>query len=202
MKISCQSCAAKYTIADEKVVGKVIKLKCKKCSSTIVVNGNDPNVLAQLHAQAAGEGGGLDDQAATQLLSQPPQLGAANPDEWTVSVTDDDQRTMTTAQILTEYAKGALNADTYIWKDGMGDWLPIHQVPDLAPLLSAAGPVPAAATSGGGYDAPMAAAAPQRRWRRQRPPRARRASLARATSTCSAAAVAAASKRSATPTAT
>ncbi|NUO52212.1 MAG: hypothetical protein HOV80_25445, partial [Polyangiaceae bacterium] len=37
MKISCQSCAAKYTIADEKVVGKVIKLKCKKCSSTIVV---------------------------------------------------------------------------------------------------------------------------------------------------------------------
>ena len=145
MKISCQSCAAKYTIADEKVVGKVIKLKCKKCSSTIVVNGNDPGVLAQLQ-QAGGDAGGFDDQAATQLLSQPPQLdmGGGNPDEWTVSVTDDDQRTMTTAQILTEYAKGALNADTYIWKDGMGDWLPIHQVPDLAPLLSAAGPAPGA----------------------------------------------------------
>jgi predicted Zn finger-like uncharacterized protein len=166
MKISCQSCAAKYTIADEKVVGKVIKLKCKKCSSTIVVNGNDPGVLAQLQAQTGGDAGGFDDQAATQLLSQPPQLdmGGGNPDEWTVSVTDDDQRTMTTAQILTEYAKGALNADTYIWKDGMGDWLPIHQVPDLAPLLSAGSPAP---SNNGGlgqhqpsdYGTPMAAAA-------------------------------------------
>ena len=36
MKISCQSCAAKYTIADEKVVGKIVKIRCKKCSATIV----------------------------------------------------------------------------------------------------------------------------------------------------------------------
>ncbi len=163
MKISCQSCAAKYTIADEKVVGKVIKIKCKKCSSTIVVNGNDPGVIAQLQAEAAG---GFDDQAATQLLSQPPSMdvGGGNPDEWTVSVTDDDQRTMTTAQILTEYAKGALNSDTYVWRDGMGDWLPLLQVPELAQLLAATTPSepapPAAQPShNGGYGAPLAAAA-------------------------------------------
>jgi predicted Zn finger-like uncharacterized protein len=76
MKISCQSCAAKYTIADEKVVGKVIKIKCKKCSSTIVVNGNDPAVLAQL---AAGDGFAGEDQAATQLATRPPSdLGPSN----------------------------------------------------------------------------------------------------------------------------
>ncbi|NUP09464.1 MAG: DUF4339 domain-containing protein [Polyangiaceae bacterium] len=168
MKISCQSCAAKYTIADEKVVGKVIKIKCKKCSSTIVVNGNDPSVLAQLQqAQSqgadaggadAGGGGGFDDQAATQLLQHShAALGGeapANPDEWTVSVSDDDQRTMTTAQVLTEYAKGTLTADTYLWKDGMADWLPIHQVEELAPLL--------AASSGqsDGYGAAAAVSAP------------------------------------------
>ena len=42
MKITCQACAAKYTIADEKVLGKVVKIRCKKCGATIVVNGNDP----------------------------------------------------------------------------------------------------------------------------------------------------------------
>lgn len=169
MKISCQSCAAKYTIADEKVVGKVIKLKCKKCSSTIVVNGNDPGVVAQLQQ---GDAGGVDD-AATQLMSQQhaQAYGAesANPDEWTVSVTDDDQRTMTTAQILNEYAKGALTHDTYVWRDGMGDWAPLLDVPELAQLLhqasqeaTAVAPAPAAVHHNGnghGHAAPMAAAA-------------------------------------------
>ena len=145
MKISCQSCAAKYTIADEKVVGKVIKIKCKKCSSTIVVNGNDPSVLAQLSAESGGAYGGEDQ--ATQLATRPPQeQGSANPDEWTVSVTDDDQRTMTTAQILADYGSGLLTADTYVWKDGMGDWLPLAQVPELVPLLAATG------QTGGGYE--------------------------------------------------
>lgn len=165
MKISCQSCAAKYTIADEKVVGKVIKLKCKKCSSTIVVNGNDPGVVAQLQRGEA-------DDAATQLMSQQHAYGgeAANPDEWTVSVTDDDQRTMTTAQILNEYAKGALTHDTYVWRDGMGDWSPLLEVPELAQLLqqasqeaTAVAPAPAAMHQNGnghGYAPAAAAAAP------------------------------------------
>ena len=41
MKIVCESCAAKYSIADEKVVGKVFKLRCKKCSEVMVVRGDD-----------------------------------------------------------------------------------------------------------------------------------------------------------------
>src|SRR6185295_7308909 len=41
MKISCQSCSAKYTIADEKVLGKIVKIRCKKCGATIVINGNE-----------------------------------------------------------------------------------------------------------------------------------------------------------------
>ncbi len=43
MKISCQSCQAKYTIADEKVLGKIVKIRCKKCGATIVINGNEPD---------------------------------------------------------------------------------------------------------------------------------------------------------------
>ncbi len=39
MKIVCDNCSTKYSIADEKVRGKVFKIKCKKCSHIIVVKG-------------------------------------------------------------------------------------------------------------------------------------------------------------------
>ncbi len=39
MKITCQSCQSKYNVADEKVQGKIVKIRCRKCGATIVVNG-------------------------------------------------------------------------------------------------------------------------------------------------------------------
>ena len=46
MKIICDSCQTKYSIADEKVRGKVFKIKCKKCSHIIVVRGAAGEVAA------------------------------------------------------------------------------------------------------------------------------------------------------------
>ena len=68
MKISCQSCQAKYTIADEKVVGKVVKIRCKKCGATIVVNGNESDAAS----------GGVADYTAS------------SDDQWTVNVAEGD----------------------------------------------------------------------------------------------------------------
>src|SRR5687767_1259289 len=35
VKISCPACAAKYSIADEKVQDKLAKIRCRKCGTTI-----------------------------------------------------------------------------------------------------------------------------------------------------------------------
>ncbi|HEX4448933.1 MAG TPA: zinc-ribbon domain-containing protein, partial [Polyangiaceae bacterium] len=84
MKITCQSCQAKYTIADEKVLGKIVKIRCKKCSSTIVVNGSDASGAAVYGAQETA--------------------GAAGGDEgWTVNVGEGDQRTMSDAEIVSAF---------------------------------------------------------------------------------------------------
>jgi len=37
MKIVCDACQAKYSIADEKIQGKAFKIRCKKCNHIIVV---------------------------------------------------------------------------------------------------------------------------------------------------------------------
>ena len=64
MKIVCENCSAKYSIADEKVKGKVFKIRCKKCSNIIVVRGNQPQPEAAApqeaeegYAGTAGDGG-------------------------------------------------------------------------------------------------------------------------------------------------
>ncbi|MBX3226392.1 MAG: zinc-ribbon domain-containing protein [Labilithrix sp.] len=120
MKIQCQSCQAKYTIADEKVLGKVVKIRCKKCSSTIVINGND---------QAADAGG---DQNAFDYA------GGGGGDQWTVNVADGDQRTMTVGEIATEYRDGVVNDETYCWKDGMADWLPLREIDQIYSAVKSA----------------------------------------------------------------
>src|SRR5580698_6546533 len=101
MKIACQSCQAKYTIADEKVLGRVVKIRCKKCSSTIVINGNeaadtalsppdDPTALAK------GSAGAYD-------------YSAPQGDEWTVNVAEGDQRTMRLQEIVAQHKSGVVN---------------------------------------------------------------------------------------------
>ncbi len=112
MKIQCQSCQAKYTIADEKVLGKVVKIRCKKCSATIVINGNE---------QAADAG------VADTQFDYANQSG----EQWTVNVADGDQRTMTAQEIAAEYKTGTINDETYCWKDGMADWLPLREIDQL-----------------------------------------------------------------------
>jgi predicted Zn finger-like uncharacterized protein len=134
MKISCQSCQAKYTIADEKVVGKIVKIRCKKCGATIVINGSE---------QAAGG-------AATGGESQPydyaSQGGGATGggEQWTVNVADGDQRTMTIDEIVATYRTGVVNDETYCWKDGMGDWLPLREIAELASAVAGGASAPPA----------------------------------------------------------
>ncbi len=107
MKVSCQSCSAKYTIADEKVSGRIVKIRCKKCGATIVVNGND------MKADAAAD-------------------AAAEAEVWTLSVDDTDQRTMTVTDVQAAYKSGVINDETFCWKEGMDDWRPLREIEALA----------------------------------------------------------------------
>ncbi|MDH3843178.1 MAG: zinc-ribbon domain-containing protein, partial [Myxococcales bacterium] len=70
MKIVCDSCGAKYSIADEKVAGKIFKIRCKKCSSVLEVRG---------------------DQTAAQALDSASQVDATPDGGWYI-VVDGEQR--------------------------------------------------------------------------------------------------------------
>ena len=110
MKITCQACAAKYTIADDKVRGKTVKIKCKKCGASIVASGKDGESVAP-------------------AASAPAEL------YWTVNVGEGDQRSVSAGEIEQLLSAGYVNATSFAWRDGMSDWLPLSQVPELAGLF-------------------------------------------------------------------
>lgn len=134
MKITCQSCDAKYSIADEKVQGKVAKIRCKKCGATIVVGGADAG-SAPSAAAAESAGGSI----------------------YTVNISDSDQRSMSLAEVIEAYNNGTVNGETYVWAEGMDDWLPLASVPEITAALGgggeAAAPEPAPAPAAARRDA-------------------------------------------------
>ncbi len=147
MKISCQSCGAKYNIADEKVRGKIVKIACKKCGARIEIDGREPAEQAQ-------------DNDETRVFDQAvvPPAGAPTADSWTVSIDDNDQRELTTAQLAELYAQGVVTPDTFVWRDGMADWQAVRDVAALQSALAAASAPPAPAPA---YSEPPTAASPQ-----------------------------------------
>jgi predicted Zn finger-like uncharacterized protein len=116
MKITCGSCGAKYTVSDDKVQGKTVKVKCRKCSAVIVVSSTG-------EVQTSGGNG-----HSTGAL-------AAEAATFTVSVGDNDQRNMTMAEIVAAYNEGVIDAETYCWSEGMDDWTPLKDVDAIVDAL-------------------------------------------------------------------
>jgi predicted Zn finger-like uncharacterized protein len=152
MKISCQSCHSKYNVADEKVQGKIVKIRCRKCGATIVVNASS----------AGAANGSVPAPAPSATMNDPARTAApeGGPVEWHVSVTDNDQRTMSMAELVDAYNTGVVVQDTFVWTEGMQDWKPLGEVDAVVAALHAFAEQPAAATAGGydyGVSAPAAA---------------------------------------------
>ena len=152
MKITCESCQSKYTVSDEKVQGKTVKIKCRKCGATILVGANGVTTSG----------------AAGDPVSAVSTTGEGS--SYTVNVAEGDQRTMTMAEVVDAYNTQVITADTYVWADGMADWMPLGQVDAIVAALNAgAAPAPTAAAPAAAYtptpvaapvaEAPVAAAA-------------------------------------------
>ena len=80
MKIVCDNCATKYSIADEKVRGKVFKIRCKKCSHIIVVRGAECGGASQGEEAQGSDGFPGGDEQATMAAGQKARGGKGSAD--------------------------------------------------------------------------------------------------------------------------
>ena len=133
MKIICDACSAKYSIADEKVAGKVFKIRCKKCSNIIVVRGKSvseqPSQEQQQHY----------DQKEHRTYGYSDE-GPADSDDavWYLVIAQDQVGPLTVADVRERFAQGEVDRDTYIWREGFADWSPLGTVDPFTDLDQAA----------------------------------------------------------------
>ncbi len=79
------------------------------------------------------------------------ELSAETP--WNIAQPSGKRERLTTAALLDRYASNAVEPGSLVWRDGMDNWLPPYDVPELAQALAARGlHVPGAALFGSDAD--------------------------------------------------
>lgn len=114
MKIVCGSCQAKYSIADEKVAGKVFKIRCKRCSEVIVVRGDQEEHVPSEHPPA---------DASSEAI-------------WHVVINGEQAGPFAPSQLAEMMTAGKLDWEAYVWTEGFENWLPMRDVPELVTAIS------------------------------------------------------------------
>src|SRR4029077_16450817 len=107
MKIVCDACQAKYSISDDKVQGKVFKIRCKKCSNIIVVRGG---------AGAAEAAPAPQDQKDTRVYDYGYEgvatAGGGDEAVWHLVINQDQVGPLTIAEVQQKFASGEVDAET------------------------------------------------------------------------------------------
>ena len=150
MKIVCDACQAKYSISDDKVQGKVFKIRCKKCSNIIVVRGGvsvaepapQPQQEKDTRVYDYGYEGGDHAPASGESVCH-------------VVINQEQVGPITAVEVQQRFAAGDIDSETYIRREGFANWLPLAEVDTFAQLVSSGG---AAGGAAGGATAPGAAA--------------------------------------------
>ncbi len=122
MKIVCGNCGAKYSISDDKVQGKVFKIRCRKCSNVIVVKGTQDEEGSSVEAGAGQNYDGFG--------------GGASASEWYVVIDGEQAGPLSPEEVEAYHASGRITTETFIWRDGMQDWKTLSDVDVFAHLAA------------------------------------------------------------------
>ncbi len=165
MKFLCDRCKTRYSIGDDRVRGKILKIRCKNCANVITVREGmtdadagaaepagtrrnaKPTTLAPPVAAAApssvpGNGapaGALGAAFASAMTRPPPALE----EEWYVSIDGDQEGPFSLAEAQRWISAKTFDADLHCWSEGFDDWLPVDKVSHFRGLRKK--PAPAAA---------------------------------------------------------
>ena len=149
MNVTCDKCNKRYSIADDKVRGKSVKIRCKQCQNLISVQG--PSALAV----SAPAGVALGAPATATSSPWEEERTRAFPamdthSQWFAMVKGKQLGPFDVRGLEGKVKTGELTLRTYLWKQGMGDWKRASDVPEVGPVfagVSSAGATAPAAPS-------------------------------------------------------
>jgi predicted Zn finger-like uncharacterized protein len=153
MKFVCDRCQTKYSIADEKVRGKILKVRCKACTNIITVREESPAVAAPRRPPSvAVPTVGASAPRAVAPSARPPAAPAPRPPappppaapddglQWYLALDGNRSGPFTRRQLVDKVAPFSADADLHVWNEQLGGWKPPAQVPAIAADLAARKP--------------------------------------------------------------
>src|SRR5438067_5127510 len=162
MQFSCESCKALLQISDEKLRGKRLVVKCKRCGSRIQIADpalRTPSRVAPVVATprsvstVAGVPTAADTDTEstraidTDLLARalrqskeeasPPGARPQGGDQpsWFALIANKQEAPFSRAEVALKNAQGTIGARTFLWREGMADWVRAKDVPDAASFI-------------------------------------------------------------------
>jgi predicted Zn finger-like uncharacterized protein len=150
MKFVCDRCLTKYSIADEKVRGRILKVRCKSCSNVITVKESAP--AAPGHALGGGEGesertvinsgphaasaafAAASARVRPAVLVPPPPPPAAPDDDvqWFLAVEGVQKGPFTRKLLVDKLIALPRDAEAHVWNETLDGWKPPKEVPVVA----------------------------------------------------------------------
>jgi predicted Zn finger-like uncharacterized protein len=167
VKFLCDRCKTRYSIGDDRVRGKILKIRCKNCANVITVREGmldadaaeaalpaeqrrpkqqttvAPKVQSETPAPAApavpARNGALGAAFASAMTKPPPALD----EEWYVSIDGEQAGPFSLAEAQRWVGAKSYDADLHCWSEGFDDWLPVDKVSHFRGLRKKPAPAPA-----------------------------------------------------------
>jgi predicted Zn finger-like uncharacterized protein len=162
MKFVCDRCQTKYSIADEKVRGKILKVRCKACTNIITVReegagaGAAPIRRPSAPVSPVGSPAGASPPARPPTPAVPrtplappatapierraaprPEPPADDGVAWYMALDGNRTGPFSRKQLIDRVAPLPKDADLHVWNEKLGSWKPPTEVPALAHDLAA-----------------------------------------------------------------
>ncbi len=136
MKFLCDRCKTRYSIGDDRVRGKILKIRCKNCANVITVREGMTDADASAPPEAAQQPRRT---AKPTTLAPPAQVSASPPangikppaaleEEWYVSIDGEQSGPFSLHEAQRWVGAKAPTADLHCWSEGFDDWLPVDKV--------------------------------------------------------------------------
>lgn len=132
MKTQCENCCARYEIPNERVVGKVLRVRCKRCQNVMMVVGPTesfadgdplPPTLTGISAFSSG---------ATEFQATPMRVREDYAPIWWVGISGKPHGPYTRDEVLALIDRGDVHARTRLWRRPWSKWERVCE----SPLLS------------------------------------------------------------------
>lgn len=128
MKFSCEACAARYYMDDEKVRHKTLRIRCKKCGNVMTVGDGETTLSEQ------GSGPVLASIAPREHLQ--PTADSI----WFYAAAGQTYGPYAEGELLRRFETGRIAEEVHVWKQGFEAWLPAGEVEAFAAAIQHARP--------------------------------------------------------------